>query len=84
MDLQNLLEQINSISNIDDFLNFVLALAQDSKENPKEWANTTIWDYLGQMASYLDDLSVFDDDTDWERVDYKAFAKLLYMGKIYE
>ena len=76
--MENPVEQINNIAN------FVVKLAMDSKEHPEEWANTTITDYLGQMASWVDDCSVFDDTVDWEKVDYKTFAKILYMGKIYE
>ena len=45
--MENPAEQINNITNMDDFLNFVVRLAMDSKEHPEEWANTTITDYLG-------------------------------------
>lgn len=82
--MENPVEQINHIANLDDFLNFVIQLAMDAKEHPEEWANTTITDYLGQMASWVDDSCGFEDDIDWEKVDYKTFAKILYMGKIYE
>lgn len=82
--MNNPVEQINAIKNMDDFLNFVVALAMDAKENPSEWANITITDYLGQIASWVDDYSMFNEETDWEKVDYKTIAKLLYMGKIYE
>lgn len=82
--MENPVEQINNIVNMDDFLNFVVRLAIDSKKHPEEWANITITDYLGQIASWVDDCSVFDDTVDWEKVDYKTFAKILYMGKIYE
>ncbi len=82
--MKNMVEQIDSIANMDDFLSFVVQLAMDAKEHPDEWVNTTITDYLGQMASWLDDYSAFDDTTDWEKVDYRTFAKILYMGKIYE
>lgn len=82
--MENSVEMINNIANMDDFLNFVVQLAMDSKEHPEEWENTTITDYLGQMASWVDDCSAYDDTVDWERVDYKTFAKILYMGKIYE
>lgn len=82
--MENPVEQINHIANLDDFLNFVIQLAMDAKEHPEEWANTTITDYLGQMASWVDDSRGFEDDIDWEKVDYKTFAKILYMGKIYE
>ena len=55
-----------------------------ANEHPEEWTNTTITDFLGQLASWVDDISQFDKETDWDNVDYKTFAKMLYMGKIYE
>lgn len=33
----NSIEQINNIGNIDDFLNFVVQLAMDSKEHPEDF-----------------------------------------------
>lgn len=82
--MKNPVEQINNIANMDDFLTFVVQLAMNAKEHPEEWANTTINDYLGQMASWVDDCYIHEDDIDWENVDYKTIAKILYMGKIYE
>ena len=82
--MENPVELINSIVNMDDFLSFLVQLALDAKEHPEEWANTTITDFLGQMASWIDDYNGFDDTIDWEKVDYRTFAKILYMGKIYE
>ena len=55
-----------------------------TNDNPDEWANTNITDYLGQIASWIDDWSDTHKDIDWESMDYKSFAKILYMGKIYE
>ncbi len=78
------IEQINNISNVDDFLNFVIQLARDAKEHPEEWTNTTITDYLGQIASWIDDCYMFEDKISFEKLDYKVLAKILYMGKIYE
>ena len=82
--MENYIEQINNIVNMDDFLTFVVRLSVDAKEHPEEWKNTTITDFLGQMANWMDDLSMFDNTIEWEKLDYKAFAKILYMGKIYE
>ena len=82
--MENPIEQINNIANLDDFLTFIVQLAMDAKEYPEEWKNTTITDYLGQMASWVDDCSMFDNTIDWEKIDYRTFAKILYMGKIYE
>ncbi len=82
--MKNPVEQIENIKNMDDFLNFVVELAMNAKEHPEEWANITITDYLGQMASWVDDAYPFEQNIDWDKVDYKTFAKILYMGKIYE
>ena len=82
--MNNPVEKINNIKNIDDFLTFVVELALDAQNHPDEWENKTITDYLGQLASWVDDMSQFDKETDWNKLDYKTFAKMLYMGKIYE
>lgn len=82
--MKKTIEQIENINNIDDFLNFLVKLALNAKENPDEWENKTITDYLGQMASWIDDASISNDIVDWDNVDYKTLAKILYMGKIYE
>lgn len=78
------IEQINNISNMDDLLNFVIQLSKDAKEHPEEWTNITITDYLGQIASWIDDCYMFEDKINFEKLDYKVLAKILYMGKIYE
>lgn len=82
--MKNPVEQIENITNMDDFLNFLVQLAMNAKEHPEEWANKSINDYLGQMASQIDDASPFNDVINWDNVDDKTFAKILYMGKIYE
>lgn len=82
--MENPVERINKIDNMDDFLNFVVDLAMDAKEHPEEWVNNTLTDYIGQIASWIDDCYPFENNIDWDKVDYKTFAKILYMGKIYE
>ena len=82
--MNNPVEKINNIKDMDDFLNFVVELAKDADEHPEEWTNTSLTDFLGQLASWVDDMSQFDKETGWDNVDYKTFAKMLYMGKIYE
>lgn len=79
--MNNPMEQINAIKNMDDFFSFVVALAMDTKENSSEWANITTTDFLGQIASWVDDYSMFDEETDWEKVEHKTIAKLLYMER---
>ena len=78
------IEQIENINDLDDFLSFLVKLAMNAKEKPDEWENKTITDYLGQMASWMDDASISNDIFDWDNVDYKTLAKILYMGIIFE
>lgn len=82
--LNNPIEQINNINGKQAFLDFVARLAKDAKENPEEWANSTVSDYLNQLASWVEDYSAVDSTADWDNFDYKTLAQILYMGKIYE
>ena len=82
--MKNWVEQINNINNIDQFINFLSDLSVDFRENPEEWENINIPDYLEQMSAWLEDYSRVDNETDWNNVDYKTYAKILYMGKLYE
>ena len=36
------------------------------------------------MAKKIIDVARYQGNIDWDKVDYKTFAKILYMGKIYE
>ena len=82
--MNNPIEQINNINGKQAFLDFVARLVKDAKEKPEEWANSTISDYLNQLAGCVDDYSAVDSTVDWENFDYKTLAKILYMGKLYE
>ena len=47
--------------------------------------NLSIPAFLEQMAGLIEDFSQSPmNDMDWEALDFKAFARMLYMGKIYE
>ncbi len=79
------MEQINYIQNKNDFIQFVRILSLDFKEHNEEWENTSIPEFLEQMASWVEDYSESPaNDIVWDKPDFKMFAKILYMGKIYE
>ena len=82
--MKNPIEQINNINGKEDFLDFVARLADNAQEKPEEWANSTVSDYLNQLAGWVEDYSAVDSTVDWENFDYKTLAKILYMGKLYE
>lgn len=78
-----MIDQINSICSKEDFIDFLKKLSFDYHEHYKKWANTTISDYLQQMASWIKDYSECPvNDIAWEQVDFRTFAKILYMGNL--
>lgn len=80
-----MVEQINHITNKAQFLQFVRDLAKDNLKNPEEWENTTISAYLEQMAGWVEDYSESPmNDIEWNKIDFRTLAIILYMGKIYE
>lgn len=91
MELYKLLEAVNSKQT---FLQFLDALKEDridetekekiNKSNPygpgaNGWQNLTIEDFLDAMHSFGEDSKEIKEEPDW-----KAFALLLYAGKMYE
>ena len=80
-----MIEKINRISSKEDFIKYIRSLVADYTNNKDEWENITIPDYLEQIASWIEDYSVTpQNDIEWEKIDYRILAQLLYMGKIYE
>jgi len=83
--LSSMIEKINSISNREDFIEFLKNLATDYTDNNDAWENKTISDYLEQISSWIEDYADSPaNDIAWENVDFQILARMLYMGKIYE
>lgn len=80
----SLQDQIANVYDKDSFIKYLNLLAKDSEENPQEWENTTISQYLQSIASWIEDWSSRYGNEEFEKLDYSEMAKLLYMGKIYE
>ncbi len=72
-------EESVQVNDRNSFLVFLRSLAKDFAENPDEWENRTITDYLESISAWVED-SVEEP----EQVDFKKMAKLFYVGKIYE
>ena len=80
----NLQDQLACVYDKDSFIKYLNLLAKDSEENPQEWENTTVSQYLKSIASWIEDWSSRYGNEEFEKLDYNEMAKLLYMGKIYE
>ena len=80
-----MIEEIRKIESKEDFIDFLRLLSKDAEKNLREWENQTIPDYLEQIASWVEDYSDSPaNKLEWEKIDYKPLALMLYMGKIYE
>lgn len=80
-----MMDKIHKISNKDDFVAFLNALADDFQEHHEEWYNLTIPEYLMSVASWVEDASEINgSEIDWEHTDFKMIANMFYMGKLYE
>lgn len=76
---------IEKITDKDSFVQFLNLLARDYATNQPEWENKSVIDFIKAMLSWTEDFSASPaNNIDWEKVDYKTMAKILYMGKIYE
>ena len=81
----DLIEYIEAISNKEEFCRFLEWLEADCQKNPQEWENKTVNEFIAAMLSWIEDYSSAPcNDIDWERAGYSLFAKVLYMGKLYE
>ena len=76
---------IGNVKDKDSFVQFLHLLARDYVTNQTEWENKSVIDYIEAMAAWSEDFSISPaNDIDWNKVDFKTMAKILYMGKLYE
>ena len=75
----SIFEECKQVNDRDSFLAFLKNLAADFSDNPDEWENRTIKDYLESISSWVE-----DSGEESEHIDFKKMAKLFYVGKIYE
>lgn len=81
----DLFAAIDKITDKDSFVQFLNLLAEDYVTNQSEWENKSVIDFIEAMSSWTEDFSASPaNDIDWDKVDYKTMAKILYTGKLYE
>lgn len=79
------ISDINRISSKEDFMSFLGGLAENFRDKPNEWQALTVDNFLEACASWIMDFSDYSkNDIDWDSIDYRTFAKILFMGKYYE
>jgi hypothetical protein len=82
-----ILKKVNAVETKDDFIEFVLLLANDLKMNPVEWENKSLPTYLEAIASWTEDMDGYYNNMRLPipaNADWKLFANILVAAKMYE
>jgi hypothetical protein len=78
---------IEKITNKQQFLEFMQLLIDDFKNNPNEWENKTVNDYLDAIKSWTDDMDGYYVNNNLPvptNVNWQVFANILIAAKMYE
>lgn len=80
-----MVSEIDQIRNKSDFTQFLHWLAEDFQNHSEEWSNRSVPEFLERIASWIEDFSDCPmNDIQWDGFDFKALARMFYMGKLYE
>ncbi|AIU90606.1 hypothetical protein ABRP70_05460 [Pectobacterium odoriferum] len=82
-----MLDEFLPISSKDDLVKLISALARDFKENPDEWENKDLSSYLEAVASWIEDMDGYYENTNQplpKDTNWKVFADILMAAKVYE
>ena len=77
----------DSVQNRDDLVQFIQALRADLRDNPDDWENTSLDDYLEAMAAWIDDCDGYYKNTGQpipKTPSWKMLADILMAAKMYE
>ncbi|MCL9771213.1 hypothetical protein NAT47_12390 [Flavobacterium sp. HXWNR69] len=76
------------VTDRDSFAIFLDLLLKDFKENPKEWENKSLEDFLEALSRYTEDIQGYYDNMkmniDANKPDWKIFADIFMGARIYE
>ncbi len=70
------------------FAKFLILLQKDFLDNPDNWENRTLPDFLEALSSYTEDVQGYYDNTkqniNADNPDWRTFSHLFLGAKIYE
>lgn len=74
--------------NREEFSKFLLQLQTDLEENPQNWENRTLFDFLEAMSRYTIDIQQFYKNTEQninaDKPSWQVFADIMLGAKVYE
>ena len=83
-------DQLSKIEVTDrkSFVTFLNLLSKDFSENPQEWENKRLEDFLEALSAYTEDIQGYYDnmkmDVDANQPNWKTFADIFMGARIYE
>ena len=83
----NLNKQVDSIQSREDFISFVRALLEDLKEDPNDWENPSLENYLKAVAAWVEDMDGYYQNQGKpvaKNPDWKMLGEILLAAKFYE
>ncbi|MCW0332962.1 DUF7660 family protein [Pantoea ananatis] len=82
-----MLDDLLPVSSKDGLVKLIEALAKDLKDNPDEWENKDLSSYLEALASWIEDMDGYYENTNQplpKDTNWKVFADILMAAKVYE
>ncbi|QDX92982.1 hypothetical protein EEL30_12105 [Brevibacillus laterosporus] len=80
-------DKLANVRDVEDFISFIYALAEDFEQNPSQWANTDLTDFLNGIASWVEDRYELIEKSKEEfskNVNWNSIATILFVGSRYE
>ncbi len=80
----------SKINSREDLISLLKEMALDLKENPDEWGNGNLEDFLGAMAGWIEDMDGYYDnleiskEVDLDSFKWRVVADILLAARIYE
>jgi hypothetical protein len=83
----DLYKEIENIATKEDFLRFMELLIDNFRNNPDDWENKSLENYLESIQSWVEDMDGYYKNNNIqtpESISWNFFANVLYAAKIYE
>ena len=77
----------NAVRTREDFVEFIMVLKKGLIENPGEWENISLENYLEAMAAWAGDIEgyyQYRNEPMPDSISWDIFAKILAAAKVYE
>ncbi|MDM5281753.1 hypothetical protein QUF95_30925 [Paenibacillus silvae] len=83
----NIHDKLANVKDVEGLISFIHALTEDLEQNPSQWANTDLTDYLNGIASWVEDRYELIEESKEEfseNINWNSIATILFVGSRYE